>query len=370
LGSAQWAAGNPEEAFIDWQQGTERYPEAATLWDRLAAAYHFKGDFAAEEAALRRRLSLADDAAAQYRLGLLLMLTDAQGAREALQSAAALNQEVLPAATTLRAALSAAAVEDDHAGQMVVIGRSLGLVEEWSLAANAFASAVEADSTNAEARAWLGEARQHLSQDGRPDLDAAASMDPGSTVVHTLRGLYWRRQGNLSQSLMEYLRAVELEPRNAALQSLAGEAYTASGDLVGALTAYQTAVELAPRDSTYWSQLALFCADNGVQVLDLGVEAGLKAVELAPRDSRALDALGWAYAQGGYLTKAEQALLQALESQPANALAHLHLGLTYMRWGQGQLAMQHLQQAVQSDDGGAAGQAAAELLRTYFPAQQ
>jgi hypothetical protein len=85
---------------------------------------------------------------------------------------------------------------------MVVIGRSLGLGEEWAIAHRAFTMAVEADEQSAEALAWRGEALQHLDEDGRPDLDAALSRGWDSSVVHTLRGLYWRRQGSWADSLV------------------------------------------------------------------------------------------------------------------------------------------------------------------------
>jgi tetratricopeptide (TPR) repeat protein len=124
---------------------------------------------------------------------------------------------------------------------------------------------------------------------------------------------------------------------------------------------------MSPSDSTYWRLLALFCADHDVQVLDVGVAAGLKAVEFAPTDARALDALGWAYAQAGYLLKAEQSLLKALEEQPDFASAHLHLGLTYMRWGQNNLALEHWNSAAQIDGSGPTGEHATQLLDTYFP---
>ena len=58
-------------------------------------------------------------------------------------------------------------MERGDSARLVVIGRSLGLVEEWALAARAFNEAVQADDSNAEARAWLGEARQHIDEDGR-----------------------------------------------------------------------------------------------------------------------------------------------------------------------------------------------------------
>jgi tetratricopeptide (TPR) repeat protein len=369
MGSCLWASGQQSAALNAWQEGAALHPDEPALLDRLAGAYHELGDYESEQAALSRRLEIGEDAAAYYRLGLLLMLSDAGQARAAFEAATGLNPDVRPAARTLTAALAAAARESDLARRMVVIGRSLGLVEEWAIAQRAFTLAVEADEESAEALAWRGEAMQHLDEDGRPDLDAALSRGWDSSVVHTLRGLYWRRQGNMGMSLAEYARASQLEPRNAALQSLVGEAHVANGDLVAALAAYENAVELAPTESTYWRLLALFCADNNVQVLDVGVAAGLKAVELAPSDPRALDALGWANAQAGYLHKAEEALLKALAADPEFAAAHLHMGLTYMRWGQNDKALDHWSRAAQIDGNGAVGEYAAQLLNTYFPQQ-
>jgi Flp pilus assembly protein TadD len=145
-----------------------------------------------------------------------------------------------------------------------------------------------------------------------------------------------------------------------------GEAFAASGDLVAALEAYERAVDLAPAESSYWRLLAVFSAENEVQVLEVGVAAGQKAVELSPKDPQALDALGWAYAQAGYLVKAEDALLKALDQSPQNATAHLHLGIVYLRWGQNALASQQLDRAVQADPGGGAGEAARKLLQMYY----
>jgi tetratricopeptide (TPR) repeat protein len=367
LGSSLWAAGSPGAAVNTWLAGTDAHPAAAELWDRLAEAFHAQRDYVGEQAALQRRLEMGQDAAAQYRLALLLIGRDDQGAVEALDTASRLDANVGPARTTLRAAIAASNAEAGDSARLVVIGRSLGLVDEWALAARSFGEAVQRDAKNAEARAWLGEARQHIDEDGRSDLDAALSLEPDNSIVHTLRGLYWRRNNNPGLSLAEYTRAVQLDPRNAGLQALLGEAYAFSGDLVAALEAYQTAVELAPGESAYWRLLARFSADNEVQVLDLGVAAGLQAVELAPQDAQALDALGWAYAQAGYLIKAEEALLKALEIAPQYGGAHLHLGITYLRWGQNDLAREHLAEAVGVDPGGAAGESALKLLQTYYP---
>lgn len=366
LGSSLWALRMPEPALKAWLAGTKLHADAPGLWDRLAGAYHELRDYSAEQAALERRLAIAEDAAAQYRLALLLLGRDNRGALSALEAAATLDAQVIPAQSTLKAAVRAASLEPTESARWVVVGRSLGLVEEWALAARAFQAAGRTDPTNAEARAWLGEARQHLNENGREDLDAAMSLDPGSSVVHTLRGLYWRRQGSLGLSLAEYARAAQIEPQNAGLQALLGEAYAASGDLVAALDAYENAVELAPGESGYWRLLAMFSADNNVQPLDVGVAAGLKAVQLAPKDPQALDALGWAYAQAGYLSKAEESLRKAIDAAPAYGGAHLHLGITYLRWGQNDLAREQLEQAATVDVGGSAGESALNLLQKYF----
>ncbi|HEY5982665.1 MAG TPA: tetratricopeptide repeat protein [Anaerolineales bacterium] len=370
IGSSMWEMGYPTAALAAWEDGSNHYPRATGLLDRLAAGYHELGDYEAEKRALTRRLKSEESAESRYRLGLLLMLSDPPAARIHLDAAARLDPDVRPASSTLNAAIAAAAAQTDKAASLVVIGRSLGLVEEWNLAARAFSLAVEADRSNPEAHAWLGEARQHIDQDGKAELDAALSLGHNNSVAHTLAGLYWRRQGNLGLSLAEYSRAAQLEPQSAALQSLLGEAYAASGDLVSAIEAYQAAVDLAPSESSYWRLLAQFCANYEVQVLDLGVAAGLKAVELAPRDPQALDALGWAYAQAGYLSKAEKSLLAAVKEEPDFALSHLHLGLTYMRWGQNDLALQQLSMAAELDANGTVGQSARDLLRTYFPQSQ
>ena len=132
-----------------------------------------------------------------------------------------------------------------------------------------------------------------------------------------------------------------------------GEAYSLTGDLVSSLEAYQTATVLAPDNATYWRLLAMFCADNAVQVLDLGLPTARKAAELAPKDPQVLDALGWSYAQAGLLYNAEQTLMKATAIAPDLALAHLHLAETYLRKGDQTSAVDQLNLARQLDGDGA-----------------
>jgi Flp pilus assembly protein TadD len=167
--------------------------------------------------------------------------------------------------------------------------------------------------------------------------------------------------------LAEYMLAAEYEPSNPAWQAELGNAYTLNGDLASALSAYQNAVELAPGESTYWRLLAVFCAENGVQVEDFGLPAAQKAVELAPDDPFALDTLGWLYLSTGRFANAEQTLLDVIKRYPNHYPANIHLAMTYLTTGDRAAAFNELTYVRDADAGGASGTFAEQLLAKYFP---
>ncbi|MCL4531153.1 MAG: tetratricopeptide repeat protein [Chloroflexi bacterium] len=367
LGSAYWNTNDHTSALLAWQTGSQANPSYAPLLDHLATAYDQQGNYPSEQTVLEKRLAIGDDATSHYRLGLILTLSDIRRAQMEFTAAASLDPEFDSAVQTLTATLNVAALQSNPSQRLVVIGRGLGLVNEWGLASKAFEEAVSADADNAEAWAWLGEARQHEGQDGSAELGKALALDPRDTVVRALRGLYWKRQGKYAQALAEYLQAAQIEPDNPVWQASIADAYTQTGDLVSALAAYQKATTLAPNDATYWRLLAMFCADNGVQVLDVGLPAAQKAAEIAPKDPQVLDALGWTYLKAGYPTSAQENLQKSIEAAPDVALTHLHLAETYLNEGNKASAFNELNLARQLDANGSVGQFAAELLKQYFP---
>ncbi len=367
LGAAYWTSGDWTAAISAWEQGRALHPSDPRLLDRLTTAYETQGDYTKERAALMSRLELGDDAAASYRLGLLLMLEDSGQASAQLRRAASLDSRYGPAVTTLEAAIEEASTQPDRPSRMVVLGRGLALVDEWRLANGAFLLAVNTDNQNAEAWAWLGVAQQQQGQDGSQALDEALRLDPQDVVVHALRALYWTRRGNYAAALKEQKQAAEIDPQNAGLQSSLGGAYAAAGDLVSALAAYQQATILAPNDPAGWRQLAAFCADNGVQVQQIGLPAAQKASALAPHDAQVLDTLGWSYAQAGLPYTARQTLRASIEAAPDLASAHLHLGETLLRIGDYASAQQEFKQAIALDSAGPIGALATQLLQQYFP---
>ncbi len=351
-----------------WTAGLRQYPDAKVFYYWLAWGYRNLPDYTAEQQALGVLVSSVKVRAAEhYRLGQLLMVSDPDRARTELGQAAELDANDGPAVETLEAALDLAARETDASRRLVILGRSLGLVNDWPLAEDRFQQAVNADARNAEAWAWLGEARQQNGQDGKPALDAALVLDPNSTLVHGLRGLYWKRQGKYLAQIAEYTRAAQLDPENPEWQSALGEAYTSKGDLVSGLASYQKATSMAPTNPTYWRLLAIFCADNGIQVLEVGLPAAKKAAALAPDDPQVLDALGWSYAQAGLLYNAEQTLVKARDLAPYSASIHQHLAETYLRKGDQTAAYSELQAAAQPPPAEPAQQIVHPLFSGYSP---
>ncbi len=307
------------------------------------------------------------NAAAQYRLGLLLSVTNLDLALIHLEQASQLNAEYKPVFDTLRSALVLANLKPSGADRSVTMGRALGLVGEWDLAALAFRQAVELDGRNAQAWAWLGEAQQHLGEDGLAELDHAMALDSQSVIVRGLRGLYWRRIGNEAQSLLEYKAAAATEPQNPAWAAALGELHARLGDLVAALADYQRAVQLAPNDPTYWRLLASFCAEYNLQIEAVGLPAAQKAVELSAEDPLNLATLGWLQLGAGQPHAAKQTLLKAVEARPEDALVHYHLALAYLQTGDRAAARAQLEAAVRLDAQGAAGAQAAQVLKQQFP---
>jgi tetratricopeptide (TPR) repeat protein len=260
LGFAYFSTGDIPSAVQAYQRGLQVH-DSYLLYTGLANVHHQQKDWPAERDALENMVRLdAGDAYAHYRLGLLYSLLEQQKAPAELTLAASLDPQFGPAAQTLRAAQADRAVRPGSSEQLVAIGRALGLVQEWDLSLAAFEKAIEADAENAEAWAWLGEAKQQTGRDGRVELDKAVRLDHASVTVRALRGLYWDRQGKYPQMLAEYLLAAEYEPQNPAWRASIGDAYLKVGDLVLAFAAYQRATELAPGESTYWRLLAVFCA--------------------------------------------------------------------------------------------------------------
>ena len=362
-GDVQYLNNNAGRAAEIWEQALQQKNPSDYLYSRLAQIYQENGDYPKAADSLQRYMSgHSDDASAHYRLGLLLTLSDSNAALSELITASQLDPQLDPAVQTLRTALNLAALNDTPSEQLVIIGRGLGLVNEWKLARAAFEEAVQADGKNAEAWAWLGEANQHIGEEGSEELDKALSLNPNSSTVRGLRGLYFQRSGNYRQAQAEFQSAATIEPNNPTWYVSIGETYSKLGDLIRALEAYQYATTLVPDDAHYWRLLATFCAQNMVNLKDVGIPAAQHAVILSKDDPSSLDLLGWSLLLDARYDDAEKILLRALELDSQNASAHYHLALVYLQIEDRVSARAHL--ILASDLGNLD---ADSVLKRYFP---
>ena len=371
-GDVVYLAGDTQRGAELWERGLGEPNPSENLYSRLAEMYRQDGEYSMAAEYLQRYVEIhTEDASARYRLGLLLTLSDPDEALSHLLTASQLDPEFDPAVQTLRTALNLSALEVSPSEQKVVIGRGLGLVEEWVLAHVVFEHAVELDEENAEAWAWLGESDQKLAVGARlgqsrnealNHLDRALELDPNSPVVRGLRGLYFQRTGNHRQALIEYQYAAKFEPENPAWYVSIGEEFSMLGDLILALEAYQYATTVVPDDADYWRTLADFCARNRIHIRDVGVPAARAAVKLTPDDPLALDMLGWLLVLDGRYFEAEKILFEALAADPDLASAHYHLALLYLQTDDRTAMKDHL---VQARDLGSAE--AGALLEQYYP---
>lgn len=367
FGYCHYRGGDLQMSQQIFEAGLLLYP-SPSFYEGIALISRTKKDWPAERDALQNQLLLGGgDARTHYRLGLLLTFLDSKQALDELKLASSLNPEFDPAVQTLLAALNQSSASSDESQYLVTVGRGLGLVQEWDLSLAAFEKAIELNEQNAEAWAWFGEAQQQIGQDGGAALDQAISLDHNSVIIRALRGLYWNRQGKYDRMLAEYSLAAKLEPQNPAWQASVGNSYTQLGDLASALDAYQHAVELAPEDSTYWRLLAVFCAENGVHIEDIGLPAAQQAVDLAPADASALDALGFLYFSSGRFANAEQTFLKAIELDPEYYPAHLHLAVNYLLQGNRSAAYNTLSYVRDADISGIYAESARQLLAQNFP---
>ncbi len=178
LGYSYYEAGDFPSSISALEKSLQldQLPSAYSL---LALIYRQQKDWAAERDMLGKQIQLdAGSVYSYYRIGLLQTLLESEQALTNLMLAASLDPEFDPAVQTLRAALNLSSTQPDASQQMVTIGRALGLVNEWDLSLAAFEKAIALDAQNAEAWAWLGEAKQQTGQKGNAELDQALALDP------------------------------------------------------------------------------------------------------------------------------------------------------------------------------------------------
>lgn len=346
LGDAYARSGDIENAVRYWELALSTGGSSPDIHAHLVNAYHQLGDLEHE---IEHRIALLElrpgDAQLAYRLGLALAAVSPQSSLAYLSMARDLDPRLAEDVSILQREISAARRVEDLSYSLLSAGRALGYIQEWELAAEALERAVELRPDYAEAWAYLGEARQHLGENGLPELQKAYKIDSDSLAANTFLALYWQRNSQYMLALDYLQNALTIDSNNPALYAEMARTHALNGDLETAQTLYEKAIDLAPRDPQYWRALAEFTIAHQVQLRETGLPAASQAVTLNPDDPASLDVLGQIQFLLGDIEQAQVFLLQAIEADPAYAAAHLHLALVHLEAGESALAYQQLKEA-------------------------
>lgn len=189
-------------------------------------------------------------------------------------------------------------------------------------------------------------------------LAEAARLQPDAFRWIYLEGIVQRLEGDHSQALKSFERAVELSPEYAPARARLAEVQLELGMEDAAETAYRRALELDPGLAAAWEGLGRIAYDRGDPAA--AIERFERALELQPRASSLHHQLGLAYRALGDLDAARRhlganrgdrvqirdPLLRELSQLVTSNQADFKAGVQAMRHGKPTLALERFQRAL------------------------
>jgi tetratricopeptide (TPR) repeat protein len=325
---------NGEAARADALLILSEVESRSVLWNQ-AQKQIARLDWEQAERTLGRLLALdPGDVQALYQLALLLAPVDQTYARDYLGRVAR-DSEYAARVEVVQAALDMYSLytpTDAHTH----LGVTLVGLGEWPFAERALQWALEANSVNPAALAYLGFVRDQQGRDGLPDLEAALAMDPNDPIIYYLLGQHWRQAGRHAEEFEAFTSAYWLDSGNPALAVEVGVALQNQGDLPGAEEWFRRAVTLEPDNTAWRRMLAALYADTGFQLEAVGLAFIEDSSQRAPDDPDIRASLGWAYYQTNDLLRAYAELSTAVGLDPENARSRYYFGMVLERRGDDQ----------------------------------
>jgi tetratricopeptide (TPR) repeat protein len=251
------------------------------------------------------------------------LLVDPAAAFVTLQLPAARG---VPLAVDLAEAVGAVS-RADRSAVLTAAGQVFLQYKMWHLAAGTFRQLATLEPMSASAHAYYGLALEQSGQAGLSELEAAARLDPASSLAQSLLGLHWQQAGKPQQAIPFLERATALDPESSALLAALASAQAAAGNLQDALEGYRMAAELQPADPVFWRLLASFSIAREIELLETGLPAARNAAVLDRADPIAMQMLGSLHFVLGDRVVAERLLGRSIELDPTSAAARLHYGL-------------------------------------------
>ena len=137
-------------------------------------------------------------------------------------------------------------------------------------------------------------------------------------VYHNL-GIAYMRNRDGQNALKQFHRALEIDANLSETLTLLGTLYTANGKFDAAETHYKRAIALAPKEAIAYHGLAYLYGQHN-RNLAKAVELAHHATEQSPNSAPYYNTLSWLCYKVGKYDEAETAILKAIELAPANPL--------------------------------------------------
>ena len=175
-------------------------------------------------------------------------------------------------------------------------------------------------------------------------FDAAIALDPkevGSYCAVMRIAAQHNDPGLVEQYYRQAVEATRSLPKDqqARVHYSAGGAHLTLRQFQRAIQAHQKAVEIDPKNYRALNGLGYSYAEAGIQ-LERAIELVNQAIDLARKDNAHpellgafIDSLGWAYYQDKRFPEAVTTLAEAAALAPGWAEIHYHLGLAYKETG-------------------------------------
>ncbi|MBN1265491.1 MAG: hypothetical protein JXA25_08360 [Anaerolineales bacterium] len=361
----QIALDEPEEAATAWFESDALCRYEGSIITPLIQYYLSKDDFI--EAASLQTIAIEHSplAPADYlNLAKIYSVFEPEKALAPLQIVRSLSSQEDPFIIDLIRVIEDSRFQESPAYTLARIGVLYIGRGEWDYAGWALTNAVLLEPEYVEALAYLGYVEDQNGENGLPQLEKAADLEPDNPLAAIFLTQHWIQQNDLDKAYDSVGEAYRLVPDNPVIAALQGEIFARMGDHDSAGVAYLRACELEPDIPDFWLLLAEYSMKYEVKVEVLGVRAARNAVLLAPQDAHALDLLGFAHYLNGSFDVAERVLQRAVAADNKHAPSFFHLGLTLLELGDTEEAVTNIKKAAELDHGGYYGNLAARTLES------
>jgi len=375
LGDAYNQSGDALKAEAIWKHASSS-DNSSPAYKRLEDFYLQRKDYTSTVKVLEARLKINPaDIHLYYQIGSLYAITDPEKALPFLAQASQVDKNNALHAQDLHDKIRTARLFDNPSYTILIAGRQLASWGKWELALEAFQNAADLQPDYSDAWAYLGEARQHITQGGTgnnsdagyADLKRALQLEADSSLANTFMALFWERQEDYLQSQNYLEQAIKASPDDPFLYSELGNILSKSGDLPAAQSAYESAIQLAPQDSLFYRLLAEFALNNQIQIRELALPAVRQAITLNPGDASNLDVMAQVMLMMQDYHSAERFARNAIQADPTFPPAYLHLGTAYLYLNEPGPARQWLNLAESIDPASPVASIASRMLEYYFP---